>query len=282
MTDATTTTTTTTATTSTTASAEIEEPRLLVEREGAVLTLTINRPKALNALDADTMHALLEALSTAVGTEEIRCVIITGAGERAFVAGADIAAMVDIGSWEARAFTELGHGLADAMETLPIPIIAAVNGFALGGGCELAVACDFIYAARTAKFGQPEVNLGLIPGFGGTQRLPRRIGVARARELIFTGEIISADEALRIGLCNRVFEPADLLPKARATAAVIAAKPPLAIADAKRALRRSEELSLSAGNELEQQLFAGLFATADRREGMKAFLEKRPAKFHGR
>jgi enoyl-CoA hydratase len=255
---------------------------VLRERDGAVLTLTINRPRALNALNAATIQALLQAMNDVAATPDIRCVILTGAGEKAFVAGADIAAMVDQGSWEARGFTELGHALGTAMEALAVPIIAAVNGFALGGGCELAVACDFIYAARTARFGQPEVNLGLIPGFGGTQRLPRRIGVARARELVFTGELIGADEALRIGLCNRVFEPAELLAKARATAATIASKPPLAVADAKRALRRSEDLSLSAGNELEQQLFAGLFATADRREGMKAFLEKRPAKFEGR
>jgi enoyl-CoA hydratase len=262
-------------------SSEGESP-VVRERDGAVLTLTINRPKALNALNAATIEALLQAMNDVAATPEIRCVILTGAGDRAFVAGADIAAMVDQGTWEARAFSELGHALAHAMEGLAVPIIAAVNGFALGGGCELAVACDFIYAARTAKFGQPEVNLGLIPGFGGTQRLPRRIGVARARELVFTGELISADEALRIGLCNRVFEPAELMARARATAATIAGKPPLAVADAKRALRRSEDLSLSAGNELEQQLFAGLFATADRREGMQAFLEKRPAKFQGR
>ena len=256
-------------------------PPVLAERDGPLLTLTINRPQAMNALDAATMRALLEAVTTTASTPEIRCVILTGAGERAFVAGADIAAMVGLGSWQARAFTELGHAVADAMEGLPVPIIAAVNGFALGGGCELAVACDFIYASTTAKFGQPEVNLGLVPGFGGTQRLPRRIGVARARELLYTGELIGADEALRIGLCNRVFEPGELLPRARATATVIAGKPRLAIADAKRALRRSEELSLRAGNELESQLFAGLFATEDRREGMQAFLEKRPAKFQG-
>lgn len=259
-----------------------DETLLLSERDGAVLTLTINRPKALNALDAPTMRALTEAMISVAAAPEIRCIILTGAGEKAFVAGADIAAMVNLGSWQARSFTELGHALGDAMEALPIPIIGAVNGFALGGGCELAVACDFIYASRTAKFGQPEVNLGLIPGFGGTQRLPRRIGVARARELLYTGELIGADEALRIGLVNKVFEPGELLPKARATAAVIASKPPLAVADAKRALRRSEELPLSAGNQLEQQLFAGLFATADRKEGMQAFLEKRPAKFEGR
>jgi len=259
-----------------------EEARLLSEREGAVLTLTINRPTALNALDAATIRALAEAVGGVAATPEIRCVVLTGAGEKAFVAGADIAAMASLGPWEAHTFAALGHALGDALEALPVPVIAAVNGFALGGGCELALACDFIFASRAARFGQPEVNLGLIPGFGGTQRLPRRIGVARARELIFTGEMIGAEEALRIGLVNKLCEPGELLPKARAAAAVIAAKPPLAIAEAKRALRRSEELPLSAGNQLEQQLFAGLFATADRREGMQAFLEKRPAKFQGR
>ncbi|HVR60746.1 MAG TPA: enoyl-CoA hydratase-related protein [Polyangia bacterium] len=259
-----------------------DEARVLSERDGAVLTLTINRPKALNALDAATIQALAEAVGGVAATPDIRCVVLTGAGEKAFVAGADIAAMASLNSWEARSFSALGHALGDALEALPVPVIAAVNGFALGGGCELALACDFIYASRAARFGQPEVNLGLIPGFGGTQRLPRRIGVARARELVFTGELIGAEEALRIGLVNKLCEPGELLPKARAAAAVIAAKPPLAIAEAKRALRRSEELPLSAGNQLEQQLFAGLFATADRREGMQAFLEKRPAKFQGR
>jgi enoyl-CoA hydratase len=169
-----------------------------------------------------------------------------------------------------------------ALEEVDKPVIAAVNGFALGGGCELALACDFVYASRTAKFGQPEVNLGVIPGFGGTQRLPRRVGKARAKEMILTGEIIDAAEALRIGLCNAVFEPAELQPRARETAKRIASKGPLAIAQAKRALQAGEGMPPAAACELERQMFGALFATEDQKEGMKAFLEKRPAAFKAR
>jgi enoyl-CoA hydratase len=259
-----------------------DEPRVLIDSDGGVTTLTVNRPRALNALDAATLRALSEALSGAALSSGLRCLILTGAGDKAFVAGADITAMAQLTQRQARDFAELGHALGDALEALSVPVIAAVNGFALGGGCELALACDFIYAARTAKFGQPEVNLGVIPGFGGTQRLPRRIGIARARELIYTGELISAEEALRIGLVNRVFEPAELLPRTRAAAAVIASKGPLAVADAKRALRRGADIPLAAAHELERQLFAGLFASEDQREGMAAFTEKRAPIFRGR
>jgi enoyl-CoA hydratase len=261
-----------------------DEPRVLVDSDGdsGITTLTVNRPKALNALDAATLRALSEALSGAALSTGLRCLILTGAGDKAFVAGADITAMARLTPRQARDFAELGHALGDALEALPVPVIAAVNGFALGGGCELALACDFIYAARTAKFGQPEVNLGVIPGFGGTQRLQRRIGIARARELIYTGEIISAEEGLRIGLVNRIFEPAELMSRARAAAAVIASKAPLAIADAKRAMKHGADIPLAEAHELERQLFAGLFATEDQREGMAAFTEKRAPIFRGR
>jgi enoyl-CoA hydratase len=259
-----------------------DEPRVLAERDGGITTLTINRPKALNALDEATMRALLEAFAGAAASPDLRCVILTGAGEKAFVAGADITAMANLGPRQALDFVELAHSVCDAIEALPVPVIAAVGGFALGGGCELALACDFIYAAKTARFGQPEVNLGVIPGIGGTQRLPRRIGLARASELIYTGDVISADEALRIGLCNRVVEPGELMPAVRAVAAKIAGRAPLAVSDAKRAMVRGASLPLGAGNELERHLFAGLFGTEDQREGMSAFVAKRPAAFKGR
>jgi len=255
---------------------------VVVDAGGAVATVTIDRPQVLNALDEVTLRELLAAFEGLAASPLLRCVILTGAGEKAFVAGADIAQMAGLGPREARTFAELGHDLGDAIEALPAPVIAAVGGFALGGGCELALACDFIYASSKARFGQPEVNLGVIPGFGGTQRLARRVGIGRARELVYTGAIIPADEALRIGLVNAVVEPAQLMPRVRAVADIIAQKAPLAIADAKRAMRRGADMPLAEAHELERQLFAGLFATADQKEGMAAFLAKRPAKFEGR
>jgi enoyl-CoA hydratase len=255
---------------------------VVVDAGAAVATVTIDRPQVLNALDDVTLRELLAAFEGLAGSPLLRCVILTGAGDKAFVAGADIARMSGLGPREARAFAELGHELGDAIEALSVPVIAAVNGFALGGGCELALACDFIYASAKARFGQPEVNLGVIPGFGGTQRLARRVGIGRARELIYTGAIISADEALRIGLVNVVVEPAQLMARVRAVADAIAQKAPLAVADAKRALRYGADMPLAEAHELERHLFAGLFATADQKEGMAAFTEKRPAKFDGR
>jgi enoyl-CoA hydratase len=181
----------------------------------------------------------------------------------------------------ARAFAEAGHAIGAKLEGARFPVLGAVNGFALGGGCELALACDFLYASDKARFGQPEVNLGVIPGFGGTQRLARRIGIGRARELCYTGDMIGADEALRIGLVNAVVPHAELLDRVRATAKKISSKGPLAITQCKRVLLRGEGLPLTAACELEAQAFAGLFGSHDQREGMKAFLEKRPAKFEG-
>jgi enoyl-CoA hydratase len=255
---------------------------LLVDLDGPAATVTINRPKVMNALDETTLRELLDIFTLFGSTPALRCVTLTGAGEKAFVAGGDLRAMADLSPRQARTFAELGHEVGDAIEALPVPVIAAVNGFALGGGCELALACDFIYASKAARFGQPEVNLGVIPGFGGTQRLARRIGLGLARELVYTGVIISAEEALRIGLCNQVVEPAELLPRVKKVAETIAEKSPLAVADAKRAMRRGADLPLSEAHELERQLFAGLFSTQDQKEGMKAFLEKRPPKFEGR
>ena len=255
---------------------------VLVERTDHVATVTIDRPDKLNALNEEVIRALRAAFESLThGTPEIRCAILTGSG-KAFVAGADIAAMVSMTPTEALRFSQLGHSLGALLEALPFPVIAAVNGFALGGGCELALACDFLYASDAAKLGQPEVSLAVIPGFGGTQRLARRVGVARARELVYTGDVLSAEEALRIGLVNAVFPASELLDRARATAQKIASKGPLAVAAAKRVLLRGEGTDLAAANELEAQAFAGLFGTEDQRAGMGAFVEKKKATFVGR
>jgi enoyl-CoA hydratase len=251
-------------------------PLALVDSPGGpVATVTVNRPAALNALDAATLDALLGAFTALAAEPAVRCVILTGAGDKAFVAGADIKAMTAMSAAQAGALAAISHRLGEVMAGMAAPVIAAVNGFALGGGCELALCCDFIYASRAAKFGLPEVGLGVIPGLGGTQLLPRRIGLSRASELLFTGAVIDADEALRLGLVNAVLEPSALLPRVREVAAAIASRAPLAVAAAKRAAREGADLPLRAAIELERQLFAGLFGTADQREGMSAFVEKR-------
>jgi enoyl-CoA hydratase len=254
---------------------------LLVE-VGPVSTVTVNRPKVLNALDDTTLRELTDAFLALAQDPAVRCVIVTGAGDKAFVAGADIAAMTEMSPAEAQAFAERGHRLSALMEGAAVPIIAAVNGFALGGGLELALACDFLMASGNAKLGFPEVGLGVIPGLGGTQRLSQRVGVGRARELVYTGNIIGADEALRIGLVNSVSEPAALTAAARAVADKIAGRGPLAVAAAKRALREGADLPLAQGLGLEARLFGSLFATLDQREGMRAFAEKRPPRFQGK
>jgi enoyl-CoA hydratase len=260
----------------------MEFENLTVAIEGAVATVTINRPKALNALNSHTVTELLEAATDLEVHPDVRVVILTGAGEKAFVAGADIAEMTEMRPREARNFAELGGALGDTIEGSSKPWIAAVNGFALGGGCELALACDFIYASKNASFGQPEVNLGVIPGFGGTQRMLRRIGIAKARELVYTGDRISAEDALRLGLVQAVFDPAELLAGARKTADKIAAKGPLAIAEAKRVMQTGQNMSLGDAVAAEASAFGSLFDTADQKEGMAAFIGKRPAKFEGK
>jgi enoyl-CoA hydratase len=251
-----------------------------VTHQGHVSTLTINRPDKLNALSTEVLEDLRAAIAELGDRSDSRAAVITGTG-KAFVAGADIAAMKNMTEVEGRAFGALGHGVFDSIEQLRIPVIAAVNGFALGGGCELALCCDFIYASSKAKFGQPEVNLGIIPGFGGTQRLPRRVGPAVARELIYTGKMIDAAEALRIGLVNAAFEPDALVAEALKTASEIATKGPLAVAAAKRLIRDGMDMGLPEANRLEQAAFGRGFGTADQREGMAAFLEKRAPSFEG-
>lgn len=254
---------------------------LLIEDRGPARIITINRPDKLNALDETVVAELSRAIEAIGNTTSVRGVVLTGAG-KAFIAGADISAMVDMGEDAAMAFASQGHAVGEMMANLPVPVIAAVNGFALGGGCEMALACDFVYASEKAKFGQPEVKLAVIPGFGGTQRLLRRIGMARALELCVTGEIIRADEALRIGLVNRVCAPDELLPAALATIDTVAGMGPLAVAKAKQVIHRGAQLPLDAANQLEVEAFASLFETADQAEGMRAFLDKREAKFAGK
>jgi enoyl-CoA hydratase len=257
---------------------------LTVERTGAVAVVTINRPDKLNALNARViaeLTAAFQGLIAATGDDAVRAAILTGAG-KAFVAGADIAEMQNLTTLEAKRFADAGHALGFLLEGAPFPIIAAVNGFALGGGCELALACDFILAADNAKLGQPEVNLGIIPGFGGTQRLVRRVGAARARELIFTGDMINAEQALSIGLVNSVVPAAELLLRARDVALKIASRGPAAVAAAKRIIGRGESLDLAAACELEAQAFSALFGSEDQKIGMKAFVEKGKATFTGK
>jgi enoyl-CoA hydratase len=253
-----------------------------MERDDAVVTLTLNRPDKLNALNAQLLAELHQALVTLEAERQVRCVILTGAGEKAFAAGADIAAMATMSTADAKVFSDLGHRAFAALEQAHYAVIGAINGFALGGGCELALSCDFLYASDKAKLGQPEVSLGVIPGFGGTQRLARRVGIGRARELCFTGDMIGAEEALRIGLVNAVVPHAELLPKVREVAKKIAQKGPLAVAQCKRVMLRGADVPLATANELEGQAFASLFGTHDQREGMAAFMEKRAAKFEAK
>ncbi len=254
---------------------------ILVERAEAVVTITVNRADKLNALNPTVIRELTRAVYE-LGASDARAAIVTGAGEKAFVAGADIAAMTTMTTTEAKAFSDAGHRLARHIEESRIPFIAAVNGFALGGGCELALACDFIYASEKARFGQPEVNLGLMPGFGGTQRLARRVGAGVARELVYSGDAIDATRALQIGLVNAVVPPAELLSKVSEVALKIASRAPLAVAASKRVMSRGLDADLSTACELEASAFAALFGSEDAREGTRAFVEKRPAKFAGR
>jgi enoyl-CoA hydratase len=251
--------------------------------DGPLAIVTISREAALNALSSKVIAELTTVVGELEISSDVRVVILTGAGEKAFVAGADIAEMVELTPVQARAFSEMGGALGQAIETSEKPWIAAINGFALGGGCELALACDFIHASEKAKFGQPEVKLGVIPGFGGTQRLARRVGVAKCKELCMTGDMIDAAEALRIGLADAVWPHAELMTKVKELALRIAANGPLAVAEVKRLVHEGQSISLEASLSMEQKSFGLLFATEDQREGMSAFLAKpkRTAQFKG-
>ena len=250
-----------------------------VTRDHNVATVTLNRPEALNAFNSEELEALLHAFTWLRDESGLRCVILTGAGERSFAAGADIKQMVDLDAQGGHAFGVLGHAVANAIERLPQPVIAAVNGFAFGGGCELALACDFRICSENAVFAQPEVKLGIPPGWGGTQRLPRVVGPGMAAELILTGRNVKADEALRIGLVNSVHPLPDLMPKARALADAISANSPHAIRAAKAAMSRAFAGNPPAGLDTELRLFGAAFATDDQKEGMTAFVEKRAANY---
>ncbi len=258
------------------------ELKELVFDQGAIATLTVNRPAALNALNRNVLEEMARVIREVRNDASVRVLIITGAGDRAFVAGADIAAMAKMTPTEGLEFGRLGHRVMESFEDLAIPVIAAVNGFALGGGLELALACDLIIASDRARFGQPEINLGLIPGFGGTQRLPHRIGHNKARELIMTGEMFDAKTALEWHLANQVVPADQLIDTARKLAEKIASKSAFALRQAKAALRAAITMEQDAGLRFEQEAFGVVFASADRVEGTSAFVDKRPPNWQHR
>jgi enoyl-CoA hydratase len=250
-----------------------------LDREDAVAVVTVDRPEALNALDVATLTELRDRLRELAADDAVRVVVLTGAGEKAFVAGADIKYMSGLDVAQAKDWGALGHEAGRLLETMPKPTIAAVNGFALGGGCELALACDIRYASSNAKLGQPEVNLGIIPGWGGTQRLARVCGLGVAKELIFTGRLVGADEALRIGLVNGVHDP--VLDKASEMAALLASKSPVALRLMKELANRALGGDHGANLDSESEMFGELFSSDDAKEGMTAFVEKREPVFKG-
>ncbi len=252
------------------------------EKSDFVATVTVNREKALNALNADVLKELKACFDAISEDPEVRVAIITGAGDKAFIAGADIAAMHRMSVAEASEFGKLGHATMNSIDRCRKPVIAAVNGFCLGGGLELALSCDFIYASEKAKLGLPEVGLGLYPGFGGTQRLGRLVGKNIAREVIFTARILSAQEGLDLGVVNRLCKPEELMAAAKATAAEIAKKGPVAVQAAKKVIHDGFDRSLKEGLQLELEDFPKLFSSEDMKEGLGAFLEKRQAVFKGR
>jgi len=252
---------------------------IIFETEGGVAVIKFNRPKALNAINPDVLTEVNHALDSIENDPSIKVLILTGEGEKAFVAGADISHMVNLSPLEAREFSRSGHELAFRFEKLPIPVIACVNGFALGGGTEMALASDFIYASENAKFGQPEINLGVIPGFGGTQRLSRLVGKAMAKELCMTGAMIKAQEAKEIGLVNRVFPPDTLWEETMKTAQLIASKGKVSLKAVKDCIQRGNDVDLRDGCFMEMDAFGLCMASPDGKEGMTAFLEKRKPEF---
>jgi enoyl-CoA hydratase len=258
-------------------------PSLLVTVDGAIARVTINRPDKLNALNGTVIAELTAAFHALEADAQVRVAILSGAGDRAFAAGADIAEMAAMTPEQARAFASAGHALGERIESLRFPVLAQVQGFALGGGCELAMACDLIYAGEKAKFGQPEVGLGVIPGFGGTQRLERRVGVGKCRELVYRGHTLDAKTAEQIGLVDGVFPVETLAEEVGKIAAGIAAQAPLAVAQAKRVIRAGQDVPLAVANQLEIQGFAVCFGSEDQKSGMQAFLAnpKAPRTFRG-
>jgi enoyl-CoA hydratase len=255
---------------------------LLFANDNGIGIITLNRPKALNALNAAIMYELNDLCEYLAQDKSVRSVIITGSGDKAFVAGADITEMQPMSAVEGRDWGKLGQSVFNKIENLPQPVIAAVNGFALGGGCELAMACDIRIASEKAKFGQPEVSLGIPPGFGGTQRLARLVGKGRAKELLYTGDMIDAAEAYRIGLVNKVVAPEELMAAAKAMAERIMSRAPVAVKVCKAAVNEGLDTDLETGVAYEAEVFGLCFATEDQKEGMAAFVEKRKANFNGK
>jgi enoyl-CoA hydratase len=255
---------------------------LLEQREPGIYLITINRPKVLNALNWDTVQEIDRAVVEISQDQNARVMLLTGAGERAFVAGADITAMANYTPMQAKDYSLMALHAFRSLEDLPIPTIALVNGFCLGGGCELAMSCDWILASDKAAFGQPEVNLGVTPGFGGSQRLLRLVGKAMALELLTTGRQVKADEALRIGLVNHVYPAAELMEKSLEMARLIASKGPVAVRLTKEVAQRGQDMDLFNACVLEGEVFGLTFSTEDQKEGMRAFIEKRPAQFTGK
>ncbi|MCX7958283.1 MAG: enoyl-CoA hydratase-related protein [Deltaproteobacteria bacterium] len=260
----------------------MEFSNIIVSFEDGISVVTINRPKSLNALNVDTLKEIECALYEIKNEGKTQVLIFTGAGEKAFVAGADISTFPTLTPDGAREFVDLGQRVMDAIESFPVPVIAAVNGYALGGGTELAIACDLIYASENAFFGLPEVTLGIIPGFGGTQRLQRLIGRHLAKELVFTGDKIPASRAKEVGLVNNVFPQSELMTKVKEIARTIMKRGPLAIKAAKRSMVFGMDHDLKTANEIEKLCFITLFGTEDQKEGAKAFLEKRAPLFKGK
>jgi enoyl-CoA hydratase len=252
---------------------------IILEKEEKLAVLYINRPKAMNALNKDTLLEIKDAVTAVNDDPAVELLIITGSGDKSFVAGADIAFMQNLSAMEAREFGALGQKVFRLIEAVEKPVIAAVNGFALGGGCELAMCCDFRIAASNAKFGQPEVGLGITPGFGGTQRLPRLVGPGMAKQLLYTADVINADEAFRIGLVNKVVQPEELLPEVKKIAGRILSKGQLAVRLSKAAANEGMQTDIDRAMSIEADAFGLCFATQDQKEGMTAFLEKRKANF---
>ncbi len=255
---------------------------ILSEKKNAIIYITVNRPKVLNALNMATMEELRSAFTAAKNDAEVRAVILTGTGEKAFIAGADISELARQDAVTAKEYAHRGQSVLDLIENLGKPVIACINGFALGGGCEVALACTMRLASENAKLGQPEVKLGIIPGYGGSQRLPRLVGKGHAMQMVLAGEMITAQEAHRIGLVNEVTAPAELIPRAEAIAAKIIANGPLAVQYAMEAVNKGMEMTLAEGLYLEAALFGLCCATEDKKEGTTAFLEKRAPQFKGK
>ena len=255
---------------------------LLIERDGPVALVTLNRPKVLNALNTKTLLELRAAMVAFRDDADVRAIVVTGAGEKSFAAGADISELAALSAIDAKEQSRLGQQTFDVIEHMGKPVIAAVNGFALGGGCELAMACTIRLASEAAKFGQPEINLGLIPGYAGSQRLPRLIGKGRALELLLTGDMVTASRAYEIGLVNRVLPAADVVSEARTLAQVLASKSPLAARYIIEAVNEGLDSTLSVGQGLEAALFGAISSSADSKEGTSAFLEKRKPVWQGK